>query len=69
MLLNTPKLTLHQAGGAHWAAISSLLEAHKLPLDGAQAAATEPVGADPVAARGGCGTRVSRDKVASRCCG
>jgi N-acetylglutamate synthase-like GNAT family acetyltransferase len=35
--LNPPNITLRQAGSADWSAISALLDANKLPLDGAQA--------------------------------
>jgi N-acetylglutamate synthase-like GNAT family acetyltransferase len=37
MLLKTQDISLRQASAADWAAIASLLEANKLPLDGAQA--------------------------------
>jgi len=37
MLLKTQDISLRQAGAADWAAIAGLLEANKLPLDGAQA--------------------------------
>ncbi len=37
MLLKTQDISLRQAGAADWAAIANLLEANKLPLDGAQA--------------------------------
>ncbi|MDP9124592.1 MAG: arsenic resistance N-acetyltransferase ArsN2, partial [Pseudomonadota bacterium] len=37
MLLKTQDISLRQAGAADWAAVAGLLEANRLPLDGAQA--------------------------------
>jgi N-acetylglutamate synthase-like GNAT family acetyltransferase len=37
MLLNAQDISLRQAGASDWAAIAGLLDANKLPLDGAQA--------------------------------
>lgn len=37
MSLNTPGVALRRTGPADWAAVSSLLDAHWLPTEGAQA--------------------------------